>query len=272
MPARGNKKGKKKSSNNQTSQPSQQPTTVSQPRKKLQPTDTKPLVSIVTPTYNRRKFIPYAIKCFLHQTYPQDLMEWIVIDDGTDPVGDLFEGMENVKYYRYEEKIKLGKKRNIMHEKCSGDIIVYFDDDDYYPPERVSSAVNRLRSSKTAIAAGSSRLLIYYNHIDKIYEFGPYGPNHATAGTFALKKEVLKLTRYNDEADMAEEKEFLKNYTIPFVQLHPEKTILVCSHNENTYDKKKLLNQGPHKFMRETSIKVKNIIKNKELRDFYTQQ
>ena len=42
--------------------------------------------------------------------------------------------------------MKLGRKRNFMHEKSKGEIIVYMDDDDYYPPDRVNHAVNRLRS------------------------------------------------------------------------------------------------------------------------------
>ena len=75
----------------------------------------KPFVSICTPTYNRRKFIPHLIKCFKSQTYPPQLMEWIVVDDGTDPVGDLFEGVDGVKYVYQEEKMKLGRKRNYMH-------------------------------------------------------------------------------------------------------------------------------------------------------------
>ena len=68
-------------------------------------------------------------------------MEWIVIDDGEDKVEDLFKDVPGVKYFGYEEKIKLGRKRNLMHEKCKGDIIVYMDDDDFYPPDRVNHAV-----------------------------------------------------------------------------------------------------------------------------------
>jgi hypothetical protein len=40
---------------------------------------------------------------------------------------------------------------------------------------------------------------------------------------------------------LAEEREFLKGYTIPFVQLDPLKTILVFSHSHNTMDKRILL-------------------------------
>ena len=48
----------------------------------------KPLVSICTPTFNRRPFWPYIIKCFENQTYPKDKIEWIIIDDGTDKIED----------------------------------------------------------------------------------------------------------------------------------------------------------------------------------------
>ena len=52
---------------------------------------TLPLVTVCTPTFNRRPFIPWIIQCFKNQTYPRDRMEWVVVDDGTDKVGDLFE-------------------------------------------------------------------------------------------------------------------------------------------------------------------------------------
>ena len=188
-------------------------------KKKTVSANGKPFVSVCTPTYNRRSFIPMLIKNFTNQTYPSELIEWIVVDDGTDPVGDLFEGVPNVKYFYQEKKMKLGRKRNYMHEKAKGDIIVYMDDDDYYPPDRINHAVNRLRSKPDALCAGSSCIYIYFKHIDTIYQFGPYGPKHATAGTFAFRKELLLQTKYDDEAEVAEEKQFLKNYTIPFIQI-----------------------------------------------------
>ena len=200
-----------------------------------------PFVSICTPTFNRRPFFEYTIKCYLHQDYPRDRIEWIIIDDGTDKVEDLVRHIQGVKYFKYHEKMTLGKKRNLMHEKSKGDIIVYMDDDDYYPPERVSHAVDMLQSHPSALCAGASEIYIYFKHIDKMYQFGPYGPNHSTAGTFAFKRKLLENHRYNDEAALAEEKEFLKNYTVPFVQLEPKKTILVFSHRHNTFDKKRLL-------------------------------
>lgn len=230
---------------------------------------TLPFVSICTPTFNRRPFISHMIKCFEHQDYPKNKMEWIIIDDGTDKIEDLVSHIPQVKYFKYDNKMTLGKKRNLMHDKTQGEILVYMDDDDYYPPDRVSHAVNKLLKHPSAMCAGSSELYIYFKHINKMYQFGPYGDKHATAGTFAFRRKLLDETRYEDYASIAEEKAFLKNYTIPFVQLDPLKSILVFSHQHNTFDKKKLLDNPDPRFTKESDKTVEMFIKDPEMRNFY---
>tara|TARA_Y100000591_G_scaffold97583_1_gene82774 strand:+ start:3588 stop:4802 length:1215 start_codon:yes stop_codon:yes gene_type:complete len=238
----------------------------------------QPLVSICTPTFNRRPFIPSLIKCIEAQTYPKNKIEWIIVDDGTDKIEDIIKDKQkdgiladisDVKYIKFDTKMVLGKKRNIMHEHAKGDIIVYMDDDDFYPPERVQHAVDMLQSHPTALCAGASEIYIYFKHINQMVQFGPYGPNHATAGTFAFKKELLKDHRYNDTAALAEEKEFLNNYTVPFVQLEPKKTILVFSHPHNTFDKKTLLDNRHPNFVKNSDKTVDDFVKDKVLKKFY---
>ena len=228
----------------------------------------RPFVSICTPTFNRRPFFPFIIKCFENQDYPRDRMEWIIIDDGTDSVEDIVTMVPQVKYYRYEKKMSLGEKRNLMHEKSKGSILVYMDDDDYYPPDRVSHAVETLEKNPHALCAGSSEMYIYFKHIHKMIQFGPYGPNHATAATFAFRRELLKQTKYDNDAAVGEEKQFLKNYTIPFVQLNPMKTILVFSHVHNSFDKKVLLDK-PSDFVKESPKQVTDFIKDDAILQFF---
>ena len=279
-----------------------------------------PFVSVCTPTFNRRPFVPAMLQCFAHQTYPKDRMEWVIIDDGTDPIEDLVASHPCVKYFRLEEKISLGKKRNLMHEKARGDIIVYMDDDDYYPPERVSHAVATLldhRKRKTGIKlAGSSEMCIYFKpenlrfsepfpssenlgalhttarHDEtclgetcldpssserrgagQMVQFGPYGPNHATAATFAFWKELLTDLNlaYDETACLAEERAFLRGYTVPMAQLDPMKVILVFSHEHNTFDKRMLLaNMGhPNSGMRVSAKAVTDFVKEPDLLRFY---
>ena len=228
-----------------------------------------PFVSVCTPTFNRRPFINAMIKCFDNQDYPHDRMEWIIIDDGTDPVEDMVASHPRVKYFKYDTKMTLGKKRNLLHDKSRGEILVYMDDDDYYPPQRVSHAVEMLVSHPEALCAGSSEIYIYFKHIGQMKRFGPYGPNHATAGTFAFKRKLLKNNRYNDDACLAEERAFLKDYTVPFVQLNPLKVILVFSHEHNTFDKRKLLVNANPDIVRDSPKKVMDFIKDNDLRRFY---
>ena len=239
--------------------------------------DNLPFVSVCTPTFNRRPFIEMMIACFDSQDYPKDRMEWIIIDDGTDSVEDLVASHPNVKYFRYNNKLSLGKKRNIMHDKSKGDIIVYMDDDDYYPPERVSHAVDMLTTHPTALCAGSSEMYIYFNDRKRMVQFGPYGKDHATAGTFAFKRQLLKQTRYNEDACLAEEREFLKGYTIPFVQLDPLKTILVFSHSHNTMDKRILLDNidivghPDSQYAKYSSKTLEDFIKDDKIVTFFTE-
>ena len=229
-----------------------------------------PFVSICTPTYNRRPFFPMAIECFNNYDYPKDRMEWIIVDDGTDPIEDLVKDIPRVKYFREEHQMVLGRKRNYMHEKCKGDIIIYQDDDDYYPPDRVSHAVEKLMSDPKVMAAGSTVLFLYFKHIQQMYRFGPYSQNHATAGTFAFKRELLKETKYDDFKALAEEKDFLKGYTVPFIQLDPLKSILVFSHNHNTFDKKKLLEFAPNPTCNpDMNITVNHIMKSESAKKFF---
>ena len=229
-----------------------------------------PFVSICTPTFNRRPFYQMIIKCFNHQTYPKNRIEWIIVDDGSDKIEDLVKDIPQVKYFKYDEKMSLGKKRNIMHEKSKGEIIIYMDDDDYYPPDRISHAVDCLKKNPTFMIAGSSKMFIYFKHINKMYEFGPYGPNHSTAATFAFRRDLLKNNKYEDCAALAEERHFLKGFTIPLIQLDPMKTILVFSHNQNTFDKKKLIEeQCPNQFVKLSNKTVDDFISDPEIKDFF---
>ena len=224
-----------------------------------------PLVSVCTPTFNRRPFIPIMFECFRNQTYPKSRIEWIIVDDGSDKIKDLIEtsNIPQIRYFQVDKKMTLGAKRNYMHQFAKGSIIVYMDDDDYYPPERISHAVEKLQSSPTALCAGSSEIYIYFKHIQKMIQCGPYGPNHATAGTFAFKRELLDQTKYEEEAAVAEERAFLKEYTIPFVQLDPMKCILVFSHEHNTFDKRKMLANPHPDYFKESPKTVDNFIRTK---------
>lgn len=239
-----------------------------------------PFVSIITPTYNRRRFIPYLIQMVEHQDYKKSRMEWIILDDGQDKVKDLFDealrrkaSLPTVRYIELDEKLTIGAKRNRLNDEAKGQIIVAMDDDDYYPPCRVSAVVNAFKQkpNQQIELAGASEIYMYYSDIKTIYKLGPYNANHATNGTMAWRNSYAKSHRYDETVTHSEERSFLDDYKHPMIQLDPFKVMLVMSHSENTFDKKKLRDQESP-FIKKTEMKLKAFLKEKhekDMREFF---
>ncbi len=237
----------------------------------------QPYVSCVCPTYNRRKFLPNLVRIFNSQSYPADRRQLIIMDDSFETNQDIVDENKteenkkynNIKYIYSQEKIPLGKKRNMLNDiaKKKGEFIVCFDDDDYYPPERISHAIQVLNRTKAPIV-GCTTLLIYYADIKKIYELGPFGKHHGTAGTFAYRRSYLDDHRYEENADKAEEKYFLSDYKVELAQLEPKKVMICMYHGANTCDKRNVIQNSNIKLV---GFKLKDIVKDKVLFKFYDQ-
>lgn len=236
-------------------------------------------VSVVTPTYNRRKFIPILIEIYRNQTFPKEKMEWIIIDDGKDSVEDLFkkasETIPNIRYIYLDEKVRIGAKRNLLNKDAKGSIIIAMDDDDYYPPDRVSTVVDAFKKYSKVDLAGASEMNMYYLDDKTIYTLGPFYANHATNATMAWRKKYSDIHKYDEYVTYAEERSFLENYKNQMIQLDPKKTILVICHSDNTVDKHNLREchlSNSHAIkqkIRETKYELKDFIKESTILNFY---
>ena len=102
----------------------------------------RPLVSCIMPTYNRRRFLPLSIRYFQRQDYENK--ELIIIDDGSDDISDLVPEDERIHYHRLNQKKTLGAKLNMACELSRGLFIANWDDDDWYAARRLSYQVEAL--------------------------------------------------------------------------------------------------------------------------------
>ena len=199
-------------------------------------------------------------------------MEWLIYDVGQEAIGDLIDAAKAdlpvTRYFFSEDKLTLGEKRNKLNEEAQGEIIVAMDDDDYYFPERVSAAVTALQNAPAVDLAGSSKVFMYFTDTKEIYEIGPYFPKHATNGTMAWRKRYAMSRRYDETVAFAEEKSFLEGYKNMLVQLNPWRVMLVMSHSDNTFDKTQLRN-SENPLFKKTNLKLKEFIKDDELREFF---
>lgn len=237
---------------------------------------TRPFVSVVTPTYDRHLFLPNLFRMFQLQTYPQDRMELVILDDSPSPFDMTpYREMSNVRYIYHPERLRLPRKRNMLNELARGDIIVAADEDDYMFPDRVAHSVQKLQSS-SALIAGCTEIYVYDCPTRNAYRFGPYGPYHTTNGAMAYKREYLKDNRYDENTDheTGEEKFFCKDFTNPLVQLNPWSALICMNHRgggepgagdrPNTFDKARLY--APERLVR---IDLRKIIRDKQVRDFF---
>lgn len=203
----------------------------------------KPFVSVVTPTWQRAAFLPYLLYMFRYQDYPAERRELIILDDSptsslpmVNALTDNQPERYNIRYIHHPERLKLGKKRNMLNALANGEYIVCMDDDDFYPADKLSYTIEMMQRHG-ALISGSDQIPVWYSHIDRLFKTRRFGKQHILNGTFCYHRNYLKKHRYDDECQLGEEQAFTRNFTVRPLQLPGERTILCISHSDNTFDK-----------------------------------
>jgi glycosyltransferase involved in cell wall biosynthesis len=106
----------------------------------------EPLVSIITPTFNRADFINKAVNSVLAQTYNN--FEFLIVDDGsTDNTRELLQPALADTRLRYFHQENQGQSiaRNLALSKARGDFICFLDSDNYWPGKKLSTQIDLFR-------------------------------------------------------------------------------------------------------------------------------
>ena len=103
---------------------------------------TNPLVSIITPTFNRAEFIEQAVKSVLGQTYPN--FELLIVDDGS--TDDTRKRLDNVLedprvLYFYQPNQGQSVARNLALSHAKGELICFLDSDNYWPENKLENQI-----------------------------------------------------------------------------------------------------------------------------------
>lgn len=126
-------------------------------------------ISILTPTYNRRQFLPlilYNIKC---QTYDHSKLEWFIYDDGPESffTPESLESAKKtlhpikIKYYYDSNKKSIGFKRNYLAKNASYKIMAMMDDDDIYFSSYITKYFSLMKEKKVGLVGSPEMLFIY---------------------------------------------------------------------------------------------------------------
>jgi glycosyltransferase involved in cell wall biosynthesis len=110
-----------------------------------------PRVSVYTCVYNHERFVAEAIESVLSQGWPEDRLEYVVIDDGsTDGSPDAVRPyLDRIVYVRQENRGIRGTVNRVLG-MLTGDVVVSVAGDDAWPAGRLERLVEFLREHPAA--------------------------------------------------------------------------------------------------------------------------
>jgi glycosyltransferase involved in cell wall biosynthesis len=193
-----------------------------------------PFVSCVMPTYNRRRFIQQALRCFANRTYRN--AELIVVDDSERSVRSLCEGVEAVRYLRVGVSTT-GGKMNLGIEAARGDILQRFDDDDYYAPRFLQSSVEHLLGKDPGRTLVTRCCFLTLVRSDGILRHSGHG--WTAGGAFCFLRDLWRRTPFRD-ADTSEDSYFLHDLKPEIVRICDAEQYIVVRHDQNNWSSMRL--------------------------------
>lgn len=202
----------------------------------------KPMVSIIVPTtHNRHHFLPRIIDCFNKQTYNNK--ELIIYDTDSSKKYKI-DNTHNIRYYKSDNKVSIGQKRNFMVRQARGEYICHFDDDDYYFPEYIETMMNKI-GDYDFIKLSSYTL--YYKQED-IFKYHSVNGKQTLGDKFSFKygygftyiyKKKWLLDYPMDDINFAEDSKWLKKVidqgmTYKYILEDDKPLVIHTIHGENT--------------------------------------
>ena len=204
--------------------------------------DNLPDVSIVTLTKDRRVFMPLAKYCYLLQTYPEDKMEWVIVDDGEDSIEDTLIGIPNVTYVRCDPGMTIGQKRNLGVSKAMYDVIMFCDDDDVYPENTVLHRA-AMMLKEPARECGFCTTIPCYD-ITKYSSFMNVPPmtlpmsERVSEATLVFTKKFWEERPFDESVNIAEGDAFIRGREQMCRELSPQEVIVSLTHPKNLSSRK----------------------------------
>lgn len=204
-------------------------------------------ISILLPTYNRRKFLPFIIRNLKVQDYPHKKLQLVIYDDGDEPLIEDYNTFKEaikpirLKLVRNKKRISIGEKRNHLIEHANNNIVVFMDDDDLYESTYISHSHHILKTNKAGCVGCDKMIFIYPPYTNK--DFYALNANHKTLiheATMMFHKSWYNKTKGFIKCNRAEGLGITQSCKLKSIALtNPFKTMTAVVHGDNTIVKDK---------------------------------
>ena len=175
------------------------------------------ILSVVIPTRNRAPLLQRVLDSLLVQSYPADLYEVIIVDNGskdqTASVCGLFsKQFPNARYY-FDDRPGLHVGRHVGMREGQGDVLVYADDDIRAFPSWLAGIAESFEDSQVALVGGkilpefeieppnwvetlwektpSGKILTYFSLLDFGEEIREISPFYVFGCNYSIRKSIL---------------------------------------------------------------------------------
>jgi GR25 family glycosyltransferase involved in LPS biosynthesis len=221
-----------------------------------------PKVSIITPTYKRRKLFSMALRNFENFIYPKNKLEWIIVDDSPETettdetVRDLIPRDKRIKYIHIDsgnEPMTVAMKRNIAVSNSSYDYIIHMDDDDYYPPESILARIKILLKYKNDdIECVGSTLIGTYNILNNTSSMSSDGPISLSEASMAYTKKFWEKRPFDENCKLGEHKYFCEQRLEKIIDIPYSFILIAVNHRNNLTTHLRTDNSGVLRFSDKT--------------------
>lgn len=171
-------------------------------------------VSIITCT-NVLNSLENILSNFNRQDFSRKELIIIINNNGIDLENwiDKTKSYENIRIYKLDENISLGKCLNYGVEKSNHGIIAKFDDDDYYGPKYLSDTIKHFHSTKAKLI-GKGATFVYLVNGKLLTIRDPHQENKYTnfvnGSTLTFRKEIFNRVKFKD-MNAGEDLQFCKD-------------------------------------------------------------
>ena len=220
-------------------------------KKSITPENEFPKISILTPLYNRNKWLPLMIANIKYFDYPKEQIEWYILDskDGNEDVKLIpndftkknIEDMiypVKLKYEYIPRKLTIAEKRTHLSKNMTHPYFANMDSDDIYVDSFLKYGIHMLKKNKVGLC-GSPQMIFIYPHLDyrvTAIECGAKRQMHE-ATMVGTKKYLRSMNYYTKNDEKGEGASLVDGNENNVVKSECSLCMICVCHNTNTCGK-----------------------------------